>query len=136
MEDGSASYELNKFLSQPDAGELPKTFTFERLSFESDSSTLMDRSDRLVAELVDILKAHPTAEVRIEAHTDSHGNAAKNKALTLARANAIKAKLVASGIAESRVTTEGPGGSQPIASNDSAAGRRHNRRVTVVVVKR
>jgi OmpA-OmpF porin, OOP family len=137
IEEGNANFELNKFLSQGEAGgELPKTFTFERLSFESNSAELMDRSDHMVAELADILRAHPTAAVRIEAHTDSHGNAAKNKALTLARANAIKAKLVAGGIAASRVTTEGAGGGQPIASNDTAAGRRHNRRVTVVVLQR
>jgi outer membrane protein OmpA-like peptidoglycan-associated protein len=137
LEAGSGSYALNKFLaSNNSAAELPKGFTFERLSFENNSTKLLDRSEHMVAELVAILTAYPNVDVRIEAHTDNHGNKERNKTLSLVRAQAIKAKLVAGGIAESRVTAEGVGPDRPIASNNSGDGRRHNRRVEVVVVKR
>lgn len=137
LEAGSGSYALNKFLaSNNSAAELPKGFTFERLSFENNSTKLLDRSEHMVAELIAILKAYPDVEVRVEAHTDNHGNKERNKTLSLVRAQAIKAKLVAGGIAESRVTAEGVGPDRPIASNNSSDGRRHNRRVEVVVVKR
>ena len=137
LEAGSGSYALNKFLaSNKSAAELPKGFTFERLSFENNSTKLLDRSEHMVAELIAILKAYPDVEVRVEAHTDNHGNKERNKTLSLVRAQAIKAKLVAGGIAESRVTAEGVGPDRPIASNNSGDGRRHNRRVEIVVVKR
>jgi OOP family OmpA-OmpF porin len=139
MEEGSGNYALQKFLASASRGgddALPKSFTFERLSFENNSADLMRRSDHMVTELIEILKAYPTAEVRIEGHTDSHGNSERNKTLSLVRAQAIKAKLVAGGIAESRVTAEGVGQDQPIASNNTAEGRRHNRRIDVVVTKR
>lgn len=137
LEEGSASYQLDKFLAKSgDAEALPKAFNFERLSFESNSTTLLQRSEHMVSELAAILKAYPTVEVRIEGHTDSHGSAERNKTLSLVRAQAIKTKLVAAGIDASRITAEGAGGGQPIASNDNAAGRRHNRRIALVVTKR
>jgi OOP family OmpA-OmpF porin len=136
-EAGSGSYALNRFLaSNGSAADLPKGFTFERLSFENNSTTLLDRSDHMITELVAILKAYPSVEVRVEAHTDNHGNKERNKTLSLVRAQAIKAKLVAGGIAESRITAEGVGPDRPIASNHSSEGRRHNRRVEIVVVRR
>ncbi len=137
VEAGSGSYALNRFLAGAKSAEdLPKGFAFERLSFESNSTKLLDRSDHMIAELVAILKAYPSVEVRVEAHTDNHGNKERNKTLSLVRAQAIKAKLVAGGIAESRITVEGVGPDRPIASNNSSEGRRHNRRVEVVVVRR
>jgi outer membrane protein OmpA-like peptidoglycan-associated protein len=137
MEPGSGSYALNKFLAtENSAAEVPKAFTFERLSFESNSTTLMDRSEHMIAELVAILKAYPSVEVRVEAHTDNHGNKERNKTLSLVRAQAVKAKLVAGGIAESRIIADGVGPDRPIANNNTSEGRRHNRRVDVVVVRR
>jgi outer membrane protein OmpA-like peptidoglycan-associated protein len=136
MEEGSGNYALQKFLARGGEETLPKSFTFERLSFESNSADLMRRSDHMVTELTAILKAYPTAEVRIEGHTDSHGSSERNKTLSLVRAQAIKTKLVAGGIAESRVTAAGVGQDQPIASNSTAEGRRHNRRIEIVVTKR
>jgi OOP family OmpA-OmpF porin len=76
-----------------------------------------------------------TTEVMITVgHTDSIGSAAYNQALSLRRAEAVKRYLVASGIAESRVYTEGKGETQPASDNATAGGRAENRRVTVEVV--
>jgi outer membrane protein OmpA-like peptidoglycan-associated protein len=116
--------------------ELPKAFTFDRILFQSASTRLMNRSRHTVSELVEVLKAYPNVEARIEAHTDNMGDPRQNKALSEKRAAAIKQMLVSAGIAEARLKTEGVGEEKPIASNDTVEGRRRNRRVEVVVVKR
>ncbi|UUZ57334.1 OmpA family protein [Massilia sp. H-1] len=67
-------------------------------------------------------------------HTDAKGSDAYNQALSLRRAEAVKAYLVSKGVAASRVYTEGKGEGQPVADNKTDAGRAENRRVTVEVV--
>ncbi len=67
-------------------------------------------------------------------HTDAKGTDAYNQALSLRRAEAVKAYLVSKGVDAARVYTEGKGESQPVADNKTDAGRAENRRVTVEVV--
>jgi OOP family OmpA-OmpF porin len=138
LEAGSANYQLDKFLAGGGAAAaaVPKSFTFDRLNFQSNSTSLMRRSRHIVSELIEILNAYPDVAIRLEGHTDDRGDAERNKTLSLMRANAIKAKLVAAGVAESRITTEGVGREKPIASNNTVEGRRQNRRIELVVVKR
>ena len=137
MEPGSASAALDAFLaSGGSTAPLPKAFTFDHIVFQSASTRLMNRSRHTVSELIEVLKAYPNVEARIEAHTDSMGDPQQNKALSEKRADAIRQLLVSGGIADSRLKTEGVGEDKPIASNDSVEGRRKNRRVEVVVVKR
>jgi len=67
-------------------------------------------------------------------HTDSTGAAAYNQALSVRRAEAVKAYLVSKGIESNRIYTEGKGLSQPVADNATREGRAKNRRVEVEVV--
>ncbi len=67
-------------------------------------------------------------------HTDSVGADAYNQALSVKRAEAVKAYLVSKGIEKNRVYTEGKGEKQPIADNKTAEGRAKNRRVEIEVV--
>lgn len=67
-------------------------------------------------------------------HTDSVGSSAYNQALSVRRAEAVKAYLVSKGIESNRVYTEGKGLTQPVADNATREGRAKNRRVEVEVV--
>lgn len=67
-------------------------------------------------------------------HTDSVGSSAYNQALSVRRAEAVKAYLVSKGIESNRVYTEGKGLTQPVADNATSEGRSKNRRVEVEVV--
>jgi outer membrane protein OmpA-like peptidoglycan-associated protein len=68
----------------------------------------------------------------VTGYTDSVGSDAYNLRLSERRANTVREALVAEGIAADRITTKGMGESNPVASNDTAAGRAQNRRVDIV----
>jgi OOP family OmpA-OmpF porin len=67
-------------------------------------------------------------------HTDAVGSDAYNQKLSVKRSDAVKAYLVSKGIEKNRVYTEGKGEKQPVADNNTAAGRAKNRRVEIEVV--
>ena len=71
----------------------------------------------------------------IVGHTDSTGTEAYNQALSVRRAQAVRAYLIAAGIDAARLTASGKGESSPIASNDTRDGRAKNRRVEFIVSK-
>ena len=86
--------------------------------------------------LHDRLKQHRIGlgDSRLEGHTDNYGENSYNEALSLKRANSV-ADAWAEGahVPRSNLVTRGLGKKYPIASNDTAAGRAENRRVTVVI---
>lgn len=112
-----------------------RTFTFDNLTFETNSARITTESQPEVNNLIEIMRAYPGLTIRIEGHTDNTGDAAANRTLSLDRANAVKAALTAAGIAPGRVTAQGFGATKPTASNDSEAGRQQNRRIDVAITK-
>jgi OOP family OmpA-OmpF porin len=67
-------------------------------------------------------------------HADSVGSDAYNQALSVRRAEAVKAYLTSKGIEGNRVYTEGKGEKQPVADNKTAGGRAKNRRSEIEVI--
>ena len=80
-------------------------------------------------EVVAILQKNKSLELVVEGHTDSVGSAKFNQNLSENRAKAVMKFLVSSGIDSSRLSARGYGFSRPAASNETAEGRRQNRRV-------
>jgi outer membrane protein OmpA-like peptidoglycan-associated protein len=77
-----------------------------------------------------VLQSHPEInQVQVEGHTDDKGNDEKNLTLSQKRAEAVVEFLVEQGIAPERLVPLGFGETQPIDTNDTAAGRQKNRRV-------
>jgi outer membrane protein OmpA-like peptidoglycan-associated protein len=108
---------------------------FKFLEFESGKSTIKSTSVDGLDNVAEILVKHPEYRLLIVGHTDNVGNAAYNKALSLARAEAVKAYLVKKGIAANRFIVKGYGSERPAADNNTPEGRQANRRVEMTVVK-
>lgn len=103
------------------------------LLFDYDSSVVKGAARSNLTELANSLRQYPDTEVLIVGHTDAQGSDTYNQGLSERRAEAAKNFLVTQGIPANRVRTEGLGESEPVASNDTDAGRAQNRRVEVAI---
>lgn len=102
------------------------------LRFESDKATLRPGAESLLDDTATMLKNFPEWGLRIVGHTDATGDPEANQALSIERANAIKAALVQRGADPNRLQAAGAGEKRPLASNQTAEGRALNRRVELV----
>lgn len=102
--------------------------------FATDQATLLPAAVVKLNEVADaLIKGNPDANITIEGHTDSQGQLQHNMELSQRRAEAVKAQLVARGVAADRIKTTGVGPDRPIADNKSPEGRANNRRVEIIV---
>lgn len=103
------------------------------LLYDYDSDVVKPAAQTNLHELATSLEKYPDSEVFIVGHTDSDGSDQYNQALSERRARSAAAYLVSQGITGSRVGTKGLGETEPVASNDSDAGKATNRRVEVAI---
>lgn len=104
------------------------------VNFEFDKSDLTAQAKTNLDKLAKVFIANPDTKLMIYGYTDNVGKEEYNVKLSRSRANAVKAYLVSKGIGTKRLTTEGMGMADPIASNDTAAGRAKNRRVEFSII--
>lgn len=115
--------------------EAGRVRVLEKVEFKTGSAIIERRSYGLLDNVARVLEAHADlAHVRVEGHTDSVGDDAKNLKLSQARAESVKAYLVGKGIAATRLTPQGFGETRPLESNKTADGRSRNRRVEFNVI--
>src|ERR1700723_4322047 len=86
-----------------------------------------------LAKFSGIVLAHPGLHLAVEGYTDSVGSDAFNQTLSEQRANTVRAYLVTQGLDPNSITATGFGKSNPVASNDTPAGRQENRRVEIII---
>ena len=108
--------------------------TFESgLLFDFDSDKIRSDAAKNFQELANSLKKFGNSNLLIVGHTDSQGDDAYNMNLSQRRANAASAYLQSLGVPASRISTAGRGEAEPVATNDTDAGRQLNRRVEVAI---
>jgi outer membrane protein OmpA-like peptidoglycan-associated protein len=92
--------------------------------------TFVKTAQPALDELAADLKICPNTDVHVQGHTDNDGAASANLGVSVARAEAVIEALVQRGLDDGRFYAEGFGETDPIASNDSKAGKAANRRIT------
>ncbi len=106
------------------------------IQFDFNSAVIKKQSNPLLDETYEVLKKHPELGlVSIEGHTDSIGSASYNLDLSKRRAKSVVEYLVAKGIPQERLISDGFGFERPIATNKTALGRAKNRRVEFKLVR-
>ncbi len=114
-----------------------KVVVFGKVRFATGSARLLPGSLGLLDQIAGVMKEHPEIErLRIEGHTDSQGDPAFNVRLSKARAEAVRQYLISRGVDEKRLQARGLGPGQPLAPNDTPAGRAQNRRVEFEATRR
>jgi outer membrane protein OmpA-like peptidoglycan-associated protein len=128
------NYELQAFLASGAAA--PRTFTFDKLNFDTASATIRADDQPTLSALSQILAAYPNAVVRLVGYADARGSDAANAKLGADRAGAVAKALTATGIDAKRISTASGGDANPVASNATAGGQFQNRRTELVVTSK
>lgn len=118
---------------QRDANVLAVTFKSDVL-FDTGSAALKPGAYQEINRVAQVLTQYPETRIMVAGHTDSDGSEAFNQDLSVRRAEAVRNALVAQGVSAARINTMGFGETQPVADNNSAAGKQLNRRVVVTIV--
>ena len=110
-------------------------FTTRGILFDIDSDSHRPESTPVLEQIRKTLTEHPELKLLIEGHTDSTGDDAHNLELSERRARAVVAWLAGNGVEGGRLSARGLGETEPVADNDTPAGRAENRRVVLEVAE-
>lgn len=102
-----------------------------QVTFDTDSATIKPSFRSVLDGVAQTISQEPSVNAQVVGHTDSTGNADHNMALSQRRAQSVEAYLGDRGIARTRLTADGRGQTQPVASNATEEGRTQNRRVEI-----
>lgn len=105
------------------------------INFETDLAEVRPESFGVLDLLADTAQQCARFRIQVDGHTDALGAPEWNEALSLARAEAVAAYLVARGVAPERLDARGLGATRPVATNDTSQGRAANRRIEFSIVE-
>jgi outer membrane protein OmpA-like peptidoglycan-associated protein len=126
---------ISEIKSQIDAGinTEGESVNFNEILFEKDSDVILPESESYLSEVLVFLNEVPELTLLIVGHTSSEGEESYNQKLSTKRAASVANFFQANGIQSSRLTLDGKGSSQPVASNHDEQGKSLNRRIEFVV---
>ncbi|GLQ18194.1 OmpA family protein [Maritalea porphyrae] len=103
------------------------------IEFQSGSTNLNETSLAVLSDIAAQLSLCPEAVVEVEGHTDADGPADANLTLSVLRAERVVDQLIELGVDPTRLFAVGYGETLPIATNDTRAGKKQNRRIVFAV---
>ncbi|MDO9198388.1 OmpA family protein, partial [Rhodoferax sp.] len=106
------------------------------ISFDTNQSTIKPNLRPILDQFAQGLSSQPNTEIRIVGHTDSTGSDTINNPLSVNRAASARDYLVARGVDGRRIQIDGRGSREPIADNNTDAGRAKNRRIEIYLAER
>ena len=106
----------------------------KNLHFVADKAELLHGEDKKLDEIAAVLKTLTFKNLFVEGHTADVGDKSTQHGLSLRRAKTVVDELTKRGIPAGVFIYSGAGGSKPIASNETEAGRAQNRRVEITVM--
>ncbi len=104
-----------------------------KVNFANSSFGIVSDSRRKLRKIAEIIKDCRNVGIEVDGHTDNLGSSTVNQRLSLLRAEAVVRFLISEGVNSSKLKAVGYGQEQPIATNETAEGRRSNRRVELHV---
>jgi MYXO-CTERM domain-containing protein len=107
----------------------------EAVHFAVAKADILETSHELLEQVAKVLRENPTVKIRVEGHTDSTGLDDFNRTLSERRAEAVRKFLVAAGVEEERLVSQGYGPDRPVDTNATPEGRSKNRRVDFVILE-
>jgi len=105
------------------------------ISFDTGRADIKSNFRPILDKFASSLVQNPATTVTIIGHTDSTGTDAINNPLSINRAASTRDYITARGVAVSRISIDGRGSREPVASNDTVQGRAMNRRVEIYVAE-
>jgi len=120
---------IDTILEPPTINEV---LALENIEFEVNSDVITPRGQEELQKAIEFFTTQPGVNALIEGHTDTDGSDELNLDLSQRRADSVKAYLVANGVEEGRLTTQGFGESQPILV-DGVEDKEASRRIEFVV---
>lgn len=109
------------------------TYSLGDVLFATGKADLQPAAMGTLDTLLASINQEPNRRIVVEGHTDAIGSGGANRELSQRRADAVMQYLIAHGVDPQRISAVGKGEAAPVASNATAAGRRSNRRVDIVL---
>lgn len=111
-------------------------YVLNDIYYKSNSAQLESISIAVVEQFAKYMKANPGIKVKIAGYTDNIGSNQANQELSSNRASTVMQALINEGIPASRLSYEGYGAANPVASNDTEEGRQKNRRTEFIITQK
>lgn len=109
---------------------LPNTVLFQFGKADLNEAAAAPYLDKIAV----LLKTKSSKQIAIEGHTDNLGSLPSNQAISLARAKSVSTALLARGVPQERLQSEGFAFQRPVVSNSNEEGRAMNRRVDIIIL--
>jgi OmpA-OmpF porin, OOP family len=126
---------LGEIEKKETAGAAPSAMAPENYTvyFDFDKSTITPAAQGVIDQVLSDARAHSPSSISVTGHTDLAGTADYNMALSLRRADAVRAELVHGGVPADKITVAGRGMSEPAVPTAPGVREQRNRRVEIIL---